>query len=175
MKRILSTLLVSSYLLTGFSMATFAQGMPGFTLFGGPERRNQLNFRLDSGKSGVWDRYRLRIPANKLNLAISQLSISYPDYYKGTFDPDEIEIRVGGGSSEKPESIPIDQVVWDKENHFIEIYPAEPIPAGNKIEVVLHNVKNPRFGGMYHFNANIRTPGDVPLLRYVGTWLLSIE
>ncbi|MCL2931579.1 MAG: DUF2808 domain-containing protein [Trichodesmium sp. MAG_R03] len=175
MKRILSALIVSSCLLTGFSMASLAQGMPGFTLFGGPEQKNQLNFRLDSGKSGTWDRYRLRIPANKLNLAVAQLSIFYPNYYKGTFDTKKIEIRVGGGNSEKPESILLDEVVWDQENNFIEIYPSEPIPAGNKIEVVLHNVKNPRFGGMYHFNANIRTPGDVPLLRYIGTWLLSIE
>ncbi|NEP80679.1 MAG: DUF2808 domain-containing protein, partial [Okeania sp. SIO3B3] len=60
-------------------------------------------------------------------------------------------------------------------NNFVEIYPTEPIPAGNKIEVVFSNVRNPRFGGMYHFNANIRTPGDVPLLRYIGTWLLTIE
>ncbi|NEN90159.1 MAG: DUF2808 domain-containing protein [Okeania sp. SIO3H1] len=175
MKRILSTLLVSSCLLTGVPIASLAQGMPGFTLFGGPEQKNQLNFRLDSGRSGTWDRYRLRIPANKLNLAVAQLSIFYPNYYKGTFDTEKIEIRVGGGSSKKPESIPIDEIVWDKENNFVEIYPAEPIPAGNKIEVVFSNVRNPRFGGMYHFNANIRTPGDVPLLRYIGTWLLTIE
>jgi hypothetical protein len=117
----------------------------------------------------MWDRYRLRIPAKKLNLAVAQLSIFYPDYYNGTFDPDKIEIRV------KDESVPLDEVVWDRENHFLEIYPAQPIPAGNKIEVVLHNVRNPRFGGMYYFNANIRTPGDVPLMRYVGTWVLSIQ
>lgn len=169
MKRLLSALMVSSCLLTGLPIASLAQGMPGFTLFGGPERGNQLNFRLDSGKSGMWDRYRLRIPANKLNLAVAQLSIFYPNYYKGSFDPKQVEIRIDG------EPVPLDEVVWDKENNFIEIYPAEPIPAGNKLEVVLNNVQNPRFGGMYHFNANIRTPGDVPLLRYIGTWLLTID
>ena len=109
MKRILSALMVSSCLFTGFSMASLAQGMPGFTLFGGPEQKNQLGFRLDSGKSGTWDRYRLRIPANKLNLAVAQLSIFYPNYYKGSFDTDKIEIRVGGGQSTKPKSISINE------------------------------------------------------------------
>lgn len=169
MKRLFSVLMVSSCLLTGLPIASLAQGMPGFTLFGGPERGNQLNYRLDSGKSGMWDRYRLRIPANKLNLAIAQLSIVYPNYYKGSFDPDQVEIRIDG------ESVPLDEVVWDQENNFIEIYPTEPIPAGNKLEIILSGVQNPRFGGMYHFNANIRTPGDLPLRRYLGTWLLTID
>jgi hypothetical protein len=69
----------------------------------------------------------------------------------------------------------LQEVIWDKENRFIEIYPTEPIPAGNNVEVVLSNVQNPSPGGMYHFNVRIRTPGDVPLLRYLGTWLLSIN
>ena len=169
MKRLLSALAVTAGLLSGLPLVTIAQTNSGFTLFGGPESGNQLNYRLDSGSAGMWDRYRLRIPANKLNLAVAQVSILYPDYYNGTFDPDKVEIRIKG------ESVPLDEVVWDRENHFLEIYPTQPIPAGNKIEVVLHNVRNPRFGGMYYFNANIRTPGDVPLLRYVGTWVLSIQ
>ncbi len=169
MKRLFSALAVTLGLSIGLPLVTMAQSNPGFTLFGGPERVNELNYRLDSGSAGMWDRYRLRIPASKLNLAVAQVSIIYPDYYRGTFDPDKVEIRI------KNESVPLDEVVWDRENHFLEIYPAEPIPAGNKIEVVLHNVKNPRFGGMYYFNANIRTPGDVPLMRYIGTWVLSIE
>ena len=169
MRRLFSALVVTGCLLTALPVETVAQGMPGFTLFGGPDRANQLNYRLDSGRAGVWDRYRLRIPARKLNLAVAQLSIFYPNYYQGRFDTDRVEIRVKG------ESVPLSEVIWDRENNFIEIYPTEPIPAGNKIEVVFHNVRNPRFGGMYNFNANIRTPGDVPLMRYVGTWVLSIE
>jgi hypothetical protein len=65
-------------------------------------------------------------------------------------------------------------VNWNKENHVIQIELEEPIPAGNSIEIVLSNVKNPPFGGMYYFNAQVLTPGDVPLPRYVGTWILSI-
>ena len=169
MRRIFSSLLLTGMLFGGLPAVTFAQGLPGVTLFGGPERANLLNFYLQSGQAGRWDRYKLRIPANKLNLAVGLISITYPEYYEGKFDPDKIEVRIEG------ESVPLEEVVWDEENHFIEIYPSEPIPAGNKLEIVLSNVKNPTFGGMFHFNANIRTPGDGPLLRYVGTWVLSID
>jgi hypothetical protein len=40
--------------------------------------------------------------------------------------------------------------------------------------VVLSDVQNPRSGGMYYFNAYINSPGDVPLRRYLGTWILSL-
>jgi hypothetical protein len=160
---------LSGSLLLGLPTALLAQGLPGVTLFGGPDQANLLNFFLQSGRAGERDRYKLRIPADKLNLAVELISITYPDYYKGKIDPDEIEIRI------KDEAIPLDDVIVDQENHFVEIYPTEPIPAGTKIEIVFSNVKNPTFGGMYQFNANIRTPGDVPMLRYVGTWLLNID
>lgn len=169
MRYLLSGLTLTGFLLGAFPILTTAQSGPGVTLFGGPERANLLNFFLQSGESGRWDRYRLRIPANKLNLAVALISISYPEYYQGKFDPDRIEVRIGD------DSIALEEVIWDAENNFIEIYPEEPIPAGQSLEIVMSNVKNPTFGGMFHFNANVRSPGDVPLLRYVGTWVLSID
>lgn len=169
MRRFFSALLLTGMTLSGISQVALAQGLPGVTLFSGPDKANLLNYFLESGKAGKLDRYKLRLPATKLNLAIAQVSISYPDYYKGKIDPERVEIRV------KNKAIPLEEVIWDEENHLIEIYPQEPIPAGTAVEIVLSNVENPTFGGMYHFNANIRTPGDVPMLRYVGTWLLSID
>jgi hypothetical protein len=65
-------------------------------------------------------------------------------------------------------------VNWDKENHLIQIYLQEPISAGNKVELVFSNVKNPPYGGIYYFNCRMLAPGDVPLSRYLGTWILSI-
>lgn len=169
MRRLFLGVALTGSVLLGLPTTLLAQGLPGVTLFGGPEQENLLNFFLQSGRAGERDRYKLRIPADKLNLAVELISITYPDYYRGKLDPDRIEIRI------KDEPIALEDVIVDQENNFVEIYPAEPIPAGTKIEVVFSNVKNPTFGGMYHFNANIRTPGDVPMLRYVGTWLLSID
>lgn len=169
MRRILSALAVTGCLLGGYPLISLAQTLPGLTIFGGPERANSLSYRLDYGKPGIWDRYRLRIPAKKLSIAIAQLSITYPNYYKGLLDPKQVQVIV------KNKKVPLQDVIWDQENHLLEIYPAEPIPAGNNVEVVLSNVKNPSPGGMYHFNARVRSPGEVPLVRYIGTWVLSIH
>lgn len=169
-RRTLSALAVTSCLLTGTSSIVWADSLPGFTLFGGPPRESQLPFRLDfGGRINVWDRYRLKIPRKKMNLAVSQFAISYPDYYKGRFDTKDVEVRVKG------KSVKLDEVTWDKENRTIQIFPREPVPAGNEVELILSNVRNPSSGGMFYFNCSIMTPGDVPLMRYIGTWLLSID
>ncbi|WP_414585868.1 DUF2808 domain-containing protein [Scytonema sp. PCC 10023] len=170
MRRLLSTLAVTSCLLAGIPAISWAQSLPGFTLFSGVKSENQLPFRLDfGGQSNGWDRYRLKISQKKLKTAVAHFVISYPDYYKGTFDPKEIEVRV------RDKKIALSEVKWDKENRVIQIYPEEPIPAGNSVELVLSNVKNPAFGGVFYFNCSIQSPGDVPLSRYVGTWIISIS
>ncbi|MFM6345430.1 MAG: DUF2808 domain-containing protein, partial [Dolichospermum sp.] len=93
----------------------------------------------------------------------------YPDYYKGTFDTKNIEVRV------KDKSVPLSQVKWDEKGGVIQIFPKDPVPAGQKVELVLSNVQNPSFGGVYYFNCRVLSPGDVPLLRYIGTWIISIN
>ena len=170
MRRVLSALAVTSFLLTGFPALILAQSLPGLTIFSGVKSENQLPFRLDfGGQPNGWDRYRLRIPAKKLNLAAAQFSISYPDYYKGDFDTKSIEVRV------KDKKVPLQEVKWDKQNHVVEIFPQQPIPANSRVELVFSNVRNPAFGGTYYFNCQIQSPGDVPLLRYIGSWILSIS
>ena len=171
MRRLLASIAVSGFILTGLPIVATAQsGLPGFTLWSGVKRENQLPYKLDfGGQTSGWDRYRFRIPQKKLNLAVSQFSISYPDYFKGKFDTDKIEVRIKG------EKVPLQEVVWDKENHKVDIYPQEPVPAGSRVELVFSNVKNPSSGGTFYFNCQIQTPGDVPLLRYLGTWIVSIS
>ncbi len=169
MRRLLAAL-ACTLVIAGVPILTKAEGLPGFTLFGGPPRDNQLPFRLDyGGNTNGWDRYRLRIPGKKMKLAVAQFSITYPDYYRGEFDTKRIEVR------QKGKSLPLQEVTWDKENRIIQIYPVEPVPAGNQVEIVFSNVKNPSFGGMFYFNCQITSPGDVPLLRYLGTWVLTIS
>ncbi|BAY45180.1 hypothetical protein NIES4073_62670 [Kalymmatonema gypsitolerans NIES-4073] len=170
MRRLLSTLAVTSCLLAGIPAISWAQSLPGFTLFSGVKSENQLPFRLDfGGQSNGWDRYILKISSKKLKTAVAHFVISYPDYYKGTFDPKEVEVRV------RNKKIAVSEVKWDKENRVIQIYPQEAIPAGSNVELVLSNVKNPAFGGVFYFNCSIQSPGDVPLSRYVGTWIISIS
>jgi hypothetical protein len=169
MRRLLSTLAVTSCLLTGFQTMTWAQSLPGFTLFSGIKSENQLPFRLDfGGQTNATDRYILRIPAQKMKLAVAQFAVTYPDYYKGTFNTNKVEVRFKG------KKVPLTEVKWNKEGRLIEIFPEEPVPAGGLVELVFSDVRNPAFGGVFYFNCQVLSPGDVPLLRYVGTWILSI-
>lgn len=168
MRRILSALLVTGALLGGLPAISLAQNNPGFTINwnGDLPRKQQLGYRLDYGTPKAWDRYRLRLKAQKI--AISQLTISYPDYYNGKFDPKAISFFADG------KKVALEEAKLDKENRLIELTPQEVVPAETPIEVILSNVKNPSLGGMYFFNARISSPGDVPVPRYAGTWAISI-
>jgi hypothetical protein len=167
--RLCAALTIAGSLATGLSAVVSAQSLPGLTIFSGVERKNQLNYRLDyQGKRGVQDRYHLRIPADKLTFAVSKFAITYPSTYTGTFDPKRVEVRVRGTD------VPLDDVSWDRENRVIEIYPKDPVPAANRVEIVLSNVRNPLRVGTHYFNAMVQSPGDLPVLRYVGTWIVSI-
>lgn len=169
-RRIFAAVGVTGLLLAGLPKLALSQSNPGFVLFGGTKAENQLGYYLDfGGRSNTWDRYRLRIPAKKLKIAVAQFAINYPDYYDGKFDTKAIEVIV------KDKSVPLEEVRWNEENKVIEIFPAEPIPANSSVELIFSNVYNPRFGGTFYFNCQVLSPGDVPLLRYVGTWILSIS
>lgn len=168
-RRYLGILALSGCLATGWSAAV-AQSNPGLTIFSGVERENLLNYHLDfGGQPGNFDRYRLRIPAKKMTQGASRFFISYPDYYDGKFDPDEIEVRIEG------ESLPLREVNWDKESRIVEIDLEQPITESKKVEIVFSNVKNPPFGGTYYFNAQAIAAGDVPIRQHLGTWIISIN
>ncbi|MBD2603415.1 DUF2808 domain-containing protein [Scytonema hofmannii FACHB-248] len=170
MRRLLSALAVTGCLVTGLPAVTLAQSLPGFTLFSGVEGKNQLPFRLDfGGQTNGWDRYNLRIPAKKMKLAVAQFVVNYPNYYKGTFDAKKINILVNN------KKVAVSEVKWDKEGRVIEIFPEEPVPAGTNVVLEFSNVQNPAFGGTFYFNCQVLSPGDVPLLRYVGTWIISVN
>ncbi|MBR8832869.1 MAG: DUF2808 domain-containing protein [Stigonema ocellatum SAG 48.90 = DSM 106950] len=169
-QRLLCALAVTSSLLASLPAISWAESNPGLTLFSGVKGDNQLSYRLDfGGQPNGWDRYRLRVSHKKLKIAVAHFVISYPEYYKGTFDPKNMEIHVKG------KKVPLSDVKWDKENHVIEIYPQEAVPAGSDVEIILSNVKNPNFGGVFYFNCSVQSPGDVPLSRYIGTWIISIS
>ena len=164
------TLAASGCFLGGWGAIALAQSTPGLTIFSGVERENILNYKLDfGGRPGSWDRYRLRIPAKKMTQGAAKFIITYPDYYEGKFDEDSIEVRVDG------EPLPLREVIWDEENYLIEIDLEEPITESRKVELVLSNVKNPRYGGTFYFNAEVLGANDIPIRQYLGTWIVSIN
>jgi hypothetical protein len=169
-KPFLTTLLLTTSLITGLPHLVFAQSNPGLTIFSGVDNKDILNYRLDfGGKAGGWDRYRLRIPGKKINQGVAKFFISYPEYFSGKFDTESMEVRV------KDKKLPIREIVWDKESRIIEIDLQDPLLESNKVELVFSNVKNPDPGGTFYFQAQILTPGQIPLRLNVGTWILSIN
>jgi hypothetical protein len=168
--RFVSAVALTGCLFTGVALRTLAQSNPGLTIFSGVERENILRYHFDfGGRAAAWDRLKLRIPQKKMELSVQQIDLRYPDYYTGKFDPDRVEVRVNG------ESLPIAEVNWDKDNYQLQIYMQEPIPAQEKVEIVLSNLKNPRFGGTFYFECLVWTTGDVPLPRYLGTWIVTVS
>ncbi|MDJ0734553.1 MAG: DUF2808 domain-containing protein [Nostocaceae cyanobacterium] len=169
MRRLLSTLAITGSLLIGVPTIAVADGL---VLFGGVKSGNQLSYRFDfGGDRNSWDRLRLRIGPKKMKLAAMEFIVRYPHYFKGSFDPDKVEVRVGGKKGKK---VPLSEVKWDKDNHVIQIYPEEPVPAGKKVELVFSNMRTSN-SGIYYFQVSIQSPGDVPLARYVGTSVVSVN
>jgi Protein of unknown function (DUF2808) len=152
--------------------ATVLPTMPSraeFTLFSGVDGKDQLSYSLDFGNRASSDRYRLRLPGTKLPLGATQIDIIYPDYYQGTFDPNGIEVNVGG------KSIAVSKTNWDKEKRAVQITLNERLKTKQEIEIVLNNVKNPDRGGIFYFDCQIKSSAEFPLARYAGTWILNID
>jgi hypothetical protein len=133
-----------------------------------------------SNDRGNWSRYRLRLGAGDMKLAATQFAVTYPNYFDGKFDAKAVEVktcRTLGSALSGPQgckSVPVDEVTLDTERGRIAIYPKDPVPAGTNVELVLSNVRNPSNDGMYQLKALVESPGDVPLLRYLGMWNVSI-
>jgi Protein of unknown function (DUF2808) len=140
-----------------------------FTLFSGVDPKDQLSYSLDFGNRSTSDRYRLRLPGNKLPLGATEINIVYPDYYQGQFDDKQIEVRVGD------KLIPVTKTSWDKEKRTLQITLDKRLQTKQEIEIVLNNVKNPDSGGIFYFDCQIRSSAAFPLARYAGTWILSIN
>jgi Protein of unknown function (DUF2808) len=180
-RQLSSSLCAAGLLLTAVPIITSAQTNPGLTFTwggSGPSGKQQLGYVLEYGTPGhPQDRYRLKMGRQKL--AIDGITITYPAYWDGELNEKSITLQeapknkfLGFGKVPK---IAVSSVKVDKDNRFIEIIPEAPIPAGKAFEIVLSNVQNPRSGGMYYFNASITAPGDLPLKRYIGTWVISLS
>lgn len=168
--RSVSALAIAASTLFASATPLFAQGLPGLVLFGGVEQENQLGYRLDfNGVPRRRDRYRLRMARRDLPIDVSQITITYPDYFDGSFDLDDIEMKVEG------EEVALESVDWDEQNYELRFFPVEPIPANSRVEIILSNVRNPRDSGFYYFHALALPNDDIPIRRYVGTWIIGID
>ncbi len=172
-KRLLAGLALSGCVLAGVQTLSLANGNPGLVIFSGVEKRSDiLGYKLDfDGRPRfMGERMRLRIKKKKLNQGVSKFFISYlqdPEF-DGKFNTDSVEVRVDG------KSLPLRDVYWDKESRVIEIDLQEALEAGNGVEIVFSNLKNPS-SGTYYFIGDVLTSGQIPLRVYIGTWIVSFN
>ncbi len=168
-QRLALVLALSGCFLGGSQLLTLAGGNSGLTIFSGVERRDILDYYLDfGGRPNNKDRYKLYVPAKKLTQGASRFYISYPEYFNGKFNTDKIEVRVDG------ESVPLNEVVWDKESRIIEIDLLDDIVAATKVDIVFSDVKNPD-SGTYYFRGDVQAAGEIPVRLFMGVWIISIE
>ncbi len=79
--RLLAGLAAAGCAIAAMPLATFAQNS-GLTIFSGVNRPNLLNYRIEHGGRNARNaRYKLRIPAKKVEGTVAQISVYYPDYY----------------------------------------------------------------------------------------------
>ena len=170
-KPLFAALTLATCTLAGVNSIAIAQGTSGLVLFGNKDT-DILSYYLDfGGIADNRDRYRLRIPKKKLANGATQFVISYPDYFDGKFDTDKIEVRLNG---KKDQSLELKSVVWDEENHFVQIDLAEPLRDARKVELVFSSVKNPDVG-TYYFYAQVVPAINAPVPERVGAWVISIN
>lgn len=170
---------IAGTLLTGVPAVTVAQTNPGFSFIwgDGPGRKQQLNYVLQYGTPGHRnDRHRYKL--GRQSVAMDSITIAFPDYFDGKFSAKNVSLRESPKGRifnfKRGTDIPLATVEYDEDNRVLELVPESPVPAGTRSEVVISNMKNPKSGGTYFINARITSPGDVPLSKYIGTWVVSI-
>lgn len=143
-----------------------AQQNAGIILWGSAKDK-ALDYVLDYGRANQIDRYYLEIPAQKF--AVSEILVTYPENFTGEFDQSSIDLRVNN------KNLPLQSAKWNKEARVVEVVLQEPVPANKPMKLVLSNVQNPTFGGLFQFDARVRGNTDLPMLRYIGSWVIGLQ
>ncbi len=142
----------------------------GFIIFGGI-KDNALDYVLDSCTSGRTDRYYLEIKPQKFK--VSEVIITYPEHFNGSFDTDDMKLRVTADAL-GGKDLEIASATWDKETRRITIVPKEAIPSKTPLRVVLSNVRNPDYSGFYQLDGRVMR-ADIPVPVYIGSWMITID
>jgi hypothetical protein len=164
--RPLALILVSASVVA--ASPVFAQFGGGGLVLSGSEGVPTLAYRLDfGGIARQRDRYRLRIPAQ--TVAVAEIQINADEIFDAIIDPKAVRVEAEG------QPVPLREVFWSPEFRALEVAFQDPIPSGQRIEVILSNVRNPNEGNIYRLRANLLGTEPNPIFRTVGNWLVTIE
>ena len=107
------------------------------------------------------------------------INIKIPKNFNPTLKSKNVTLckaNLGGYTSKTKclKDIPSD-IVFDKENKKLEIYPITPIPSDNDTYAVVFKINNPRKSGLYQFHSFGKSSGPIPVSSYIGSWTLNID
>ena len=107
------------------------------------------------------------------------INIKIPKNFKSKLNPKNItfcKANLGGYTSRTKciEDVPSD-IVINKEDKRLEIYPISPIPSDKDTYAVVLKINNPRKSGLYQFHSFGQSSGPVPVSNYIGSWTLNIN
>jgi len=148
-----------------------ARAQSGYCLIGCARDRDYiLNYRIQERiHDHNADRWHLYIPEQKT--AVRQVQILPEEAFNGAFNTGAVEISLRRSGK----TIKLEGTTWDGDERSLTIALAEPVPAGEEIEVVLSQVQNPTFEGLFKFNGRVLGTEPNPIFRYVGTWTITFE
>ncbi|MEN9204758.1 MAG: DUF2808 domain-containing protein [Thermostichales cyanobacterium BF4_bins_65] len=154
--------------LVGMAAPALAQLGGGGLVLSGSEGVKTLAYSLDfNGIARQLDRYRLRIPAQ--SVAVAEIQINADEFFDAIIDPNGVRVEAEG----KP--VELREVFWSPEFRALEVAFKDPIPSGQRIEVILSNVRNPTEANIFRLRANVLGTEPNPIFRTVGNWLITIE
>ena len=107
------------------------------------------------------------------------INIKFPDKFQSSLKAKNVSFcRAIMGSYTKRskciKNIP-SEIVLNKENQRLEIYPISPMPADKDTYAVVFKINNPRKSGLYQFHSFGKSSGPVPVSNYLGSWTITID
>ena len=107
------------------------------------------------------------------------INIRLPDKFKSNLKPKNVTVckaNMGGYISRTKclQDIPSDVVV-NKDDKKLEIYPISPLPSDDDTYAIVFKLINPRRSGLYQFHSFGKSSGPIPVSNYIGSWTITID
>ena len=113
------------------------------------------------------------------NNELLKINVIFPEKFDSTLKQEKIslcKVNIGGFESRTKciENIPAD-VVLNKEEKTLDIFPYRKIPRNKDSYAVVMKIFNPKKSGLYQFHSYGQPAGETPSLSYLGSWTIRID
>ena len=113
------------------------------------------------------------------NNELLKINMILPKKFNSTLKQEKIslcKVKIGGFESRTKciETIPAD-VVINKEENTLDIFPYSKIPRNKDSYALVMKIFNPKKSGLYQFHSYGQPAGETPSLSYLGSWTIRID